>query len=106
MSKAIFNPVIYRPLFTHLQLVTCRTFETPAANTIPLFALDEEYIQEIYGECALELLLPGDNAEDKMLDIMRWPERYGEIVRRIRHYLADKHSHAARFRELMKIVEC
>ncbi len=39
MSQGVFTPVIYRPLFEHLQLVTCRTFETPAANTIPLFGL-------------------------------------------------------------------
>src|SRR5215813_3979208 len=41
MSKGVFTPIIYRPLFNHLKLVTCRTFETPAANTIPLFGMDE-----------------------------------------------------------------
>ena len=35
MSKGVFTPVIYRPLFDHLRMVTCRTFETPAANAIP-----------------------------------------------------------------------
>jgi hypothetical protein len=34
MSKGIFSPVIYRPLFSHLRLVTCRTFETPAAPVV------------------------------------------------------------------------
>src|SRR5262249_50616616 len=37
MGSGIFTPVLYRPLFEHLRLVTCRTFETPAANTIPVF---------------------------------------------------------------------
>ena len=52
MGRGIFSPVIYRPLFDHLRLVTCRTFETPAANTIPLFCQDQAYIREIYGEVA------------------------------------------------------
>src|SRR5690606_5584946 len=33
MSRGIFNPVIYRPLFERLGFVTCRTFETPASGT-------------------------------------------------------------------------
>ena len=43
------QPGLYRPLFDHLRLVTCRTFETPAANTIPLFAQDAAFVEEIYG---------------------------------------------------------
>src|SRR5262249_8723895 len=38
MGKGVFPPVVLRPLFNRLQLVTCRTFETFAANTIPLFS--------------------------------------------------------------------
>ena len=33
--RGVLARCIYRPLFDHLRLVTCRTFETPAANTIP-----------------------------------------------------------------------
>ena len=32
MSRGLFSPVIYRPLFDHLSLVTCRSFETPAVE--------------------------------------------------------------------------
>ena len=39
INKGVFNPVVYRPLFEELGMVTCRTFETPAAGTIPLFLL-------------------------------------------------------------------
>ena len=92
MSKGIFNPVLIRPLFDHLRLVTCRTFETPAANTIPLFAQDAEYVKEIYGERAAELVL-GDRASDRILDVLRQPEHYAEIVREIRRQLAEKHSY-------------
>ena len=103
MSKGIFNPVLIRPLFDHLRLVTCRTFETPAANTIPLFAQDAEYVKEIYGERAAELVL-GDRASDRILDVLRQPEHYAEIVREIRRQLAEKHSYTARLQELVRIV--
>src|SRR5881409_2443661 len=100
MSKGILSPVIYRPLFDHLRLVTCRTFETPAANTIPLFAQDAEYVKEIYGERAAELVL-GDRAPDRIVDVLRRTEHYTEIVREIRRQLAENHSYTARLQELV-----
>ena len=105
MGKGIFHPVVYRPLFNHLQLVTCRTFETFAASTIPLFSLDEAYVHEIYGERALELMLGGERPHEKILDILSRPERYAEIVMDIRRHLAEKHSYAVRIQELIDIVE-
>jgi glycosyltransferase involved in cell wall biosynthesis len=105
MGKGIFSPVLLRPLFDHLRLVTCRSFETPAANTIPLFTQDPAYVSEIYGEGAVCLVLPEARPEEKILDVLDRPEHYGEIVRDIRGHLADKHSYAARLRELIGIVE-
>jgi hypothetical protein len=105
MSKGVMHPVVYRPLFNHLRLVTCRTFETPAANTIPLFGLDEAYVQEIYGERALELVLAGEKPHEKILDVLARPEYYADIVRGIRRHLAEKHSYAVRLQELIRIVE-
>jgi hypothetical protein len=105
MSRGVIHPVIYRPLFTRLQLVTCRTFETFAANTIPLFGPEERYVAEIYGEAALELVLPADRAEDKVLDMLRRPDHYANIVGTVRRHLAEKHSYAVRLKELMDIVE-
>lgn len=105
MGKGMFSPVLLRPLFDHLRLVTCRTFETPAANTIPLFAQDVAYVAEIYGERAVELVLPQEQPQEKILDVLRRPEHYGEIVRDIRRHLAENHSYAARLRELIDIVE-
>ena len=104
MSKGVFSPVIYRPLFSHLRMVTCRTFETPAANTIPLFGLDAGYVKEIYGERALELILPDEQPQEKVLDMVNRPEFYAEIVRGIRRRLAQKHSYATRLQELIEIV--
>jgi hypothetical protein len=105
MSRGVIHPVIYRPLFTRLRLVTCRTFETFAANTIPLFGPEESYVAEVYGEAALELVLPAEGPEDKVLDMLRRPDRYADVVRAVRRHLAERHSYAVRLRELIDIVE-
>src|SRR5262249_51239878 len=105
MSKATFNPVISRPTFNRMRLVTPRFFETPAASTIPLFGLDDQYVAEIYGEAALELVLPANRPEDKILDLFRRTEHYAGIVRGIRRHLTERHSQAARLRELVEIIE-
>ena len=105
MSKATFNPVISRPTFNRLRLVTPRFFETPAASTIPLFGLDDAYVAEIYGDRALELVLPVERPRDKILDMQRRPEYYACIVGGIRRHLAERHSQAARLEELIEIVE-
>jgi hypothetical protein len=105
MSKGVFSPVVYRPLFSHLRLVTCRTFETPAANTLPLFGLDADYVKEVYGDSALELVLPDQRSAEKVLDLVSRPERYADVVRGIRRRLAEKHSYEARLKELIEIVQ-
>jgi len=105
MSKAHFNPVLTRPTFNRMQLVTPRFFETPASSTIPLFGLDEAYVQEIYGERALDLVLPAVDPQDKIADIYERPEHYSEIVAEIRTHLATEHSQRARIQELIEIIE-
>ena len=104
MSKAVFNPVMYRPLFECLEMVTCRTFETPASATIPLFLLEPEYVREIYGERATELLLGDEKPEAKVLDVLNRPEHYAEIVREIRRDFGRRHSPEERLRELIGII--
>jgi hypothetical protein len=104
MSRALINPVLLRPLFDHLRLVTCRTFETPAASTIPLFAQPPEYVREIYGADALELVLPQERPEEKFLDILSRPGHYAPLVLELRRRLAEHHSYEARLHELVEIV--
>jgi glycosyltransferase involved in cell wall biosynthesis len=104
MSRSVANVVLTRPTFSRLRLVTPRIFETPAA-TIPLFGLDPGYVQDIYGEAALELVLPEHDPEDKLVDIISRPGHYADVVHSLRHHLAEHHSHAARLRELIAIVE-
>ena len=105
MSRAVFNPVLLRPTFDHLRLVNPRMFETPAAGTLPLFGVSRGHVRDIYGEEALALWLPDDDPAGKVLDLVRRPERYGEIALGIRRHLAEKHSHAARLRELIDIIQ-
>jgi ferritin-like metal-binding protein YciE len=62
-------------------------------------------VEEIYGERALELVLPAEKAEDKIADMLRRPDHYGEIVQSIRQHLREKHSQAARLKELIDIIE-
>jgi len=105
MSTAMFNPVLIRPIFDHLGLVTCRTFETPAANTIPLFTQDQGYVRAVYGECAANLVLgEGEGASEQIVDVLCRPAHYAEIVRDIRRHLAENHSYTARLKELLQIV--
>jgi hypothetical protein len=105
MGNGVFTPVIYRPLFEHLRLVTCRTFETPAANTIPVLGLDPDFVEEIYGRRARELVLPDTDPERLIRDVINHPARYADIVEEIRQELTKKHSYAARLRELLGIIE-
>jgi hypothetical protein len=56
MSKARFNPVLSRPTFVRMRLVTPR-FLRLCGKHFPLFNLDDAYVKEIYGEAALELVL-------------------------------------------------
>jgi hypothetical protein len=105
MGKAFFNPVLLRPTFERMQLVNPRMFETPAANTIPLFGMGEAQVREIYGEAGLELWLPDRCGHEKILDMVNRPDHYSNLLENLREHLAEKHSHAARLRQLIEIVE-
>jgi hypothetical protein len=105
ISTGIFCPVLLRPVFNRLRLVNPRLFETCAANTIPVFALDPAFVSEICGEDAVELVLPEDRPEQKILEIASRPERYVEIVSEMRRHLAENHSYRARLEELINIVK-
>jgi hypothetical protein len=105
INKGVFNPVVYRPLFEYLGMVTCRTFETPAAGTIPLFLLDRDYVAEIYGARAMALVLDDEHVHDTIADVLERPEHYAEIVMEIRRDFALRHNPEARLNELLKFIE-
>jgi len=105
MGSAWFNPVLSRPTFNCMRLVTPRFFETPASGTIPIFGLDASYVAEIYGQSALELVLPDRRPEEKIVDIFDRPEHYRSIVTEIRKHLARNHSQKKRLQELIDIID-
>jgi len=104
MSKATFNPVISRPTFNALRLVTPRFFETPAASTVPVFGLDAEYVAEIYGPDAVELVMRG-NGPELFEDILGRPAHYNRLIRGVRQHLATHHSQIVRLKELIEIID-
>jgi SAM-dependent methyltransferase len=104
MSRGLFSPVIYRPLFDHLQLVTCRTFETPAANTIPLLCQERQFVEDVYGPAGLELVLPQERPQEKIMDLFENRQKYLEVVRELRRVLRQRYSYAARVRELVERI--
>ena len=104
INKGVFNPVVYRPLFEALGMVTCRTFETPAAGTIPLFLLDRDYVTELFGDRAIDLVLEGEHAHEKIVDVLERPEYYADIVMGIREQFRHRHSPEARLRQLVGFI--
>jgi hypothetical protein len=105
MSRGLLNPVIVRPTFGRMRLVTPRVFETVAANTIPLFGLDDLHVREIYGEDALGMTVNNGPAPNSLNEIAQHPAKYENIVRSLRAHLAEKHSYRARLKELIEIIE-
>jgi hypothetical protein len=105
MGRGVFSPVVYRPLFDHLRLVTCRTFETPAANTIPLFCQEPDFVEEIYGPVASEMVLPRENPHEKVLDLFARRAHYAEAAKELRHELARRYSYRQRLKELVEMVQ-
>lgn len=104
IETGVFNPVVYRPVFEQLGFVTCRTFETPASGTIPLFLLNREYVTEIFGARATELMLTGEDDHEKIVDVLERPEHYTDIVMDIRKDFRERHSPDARLRELIGYI--
>ena len=53
----------------------------------------------------MELVLPDDEPHEKILDLVRRPDDYAEVVRGIRRRLAEKYSYVVQFKQLIQIVE-
>jgi hypothetical protein len=104
VSQARFCPVMHRPLFNHLGIVTNRTFETFCADTIPLLMLPSQMIESIYGPAA-HLLSVGGDVVAHIRDIQRRPEAYWDAILKTRAHLAHHHSFERRFEELSAILE-
>lgn len=103
LGKARFAPVIHRPLFRHLGIVTNRTFETFYADALPVLMLPRDFVSAIFGPAALALV-PGDDVAAFMTDALQRPEPYWEAVLETRAHLAREHSYERRFKELDALV--
>jgi hypothetical protein len=99
LGQAKFAPVIHRPLFRHLGIVTNRTFETFYADSLPVLLLPRDFVAAIYGEAALALV-PGEDIAAHLEDALSRPEIYWEVVLQTRAHLAHHHSYARRFQDL------
>lgn len=104
VSQARFTPVIHRPLFNHLGIVTNRTFETFCSDTVPLLMLPLATIDEIYGPAARPLAVGADIASH-VVDVLRRPEVYWDAILKTRAHLASCHSFERRLHELSAIVD-
>jgi hypothetical protein len=104
LGKARFAPVLHRPLFRRLGLVTSRTFETFSADTMPVLMLPEDLVEAVYGPEALALVPRGDVAAH-LTDAMRRPDVYWDAVLRTRSHLSLHHSFERRFQELQSILD-
>jgi hypothetical protein len=103
VSASRFCPVLQRPLFNHLRMVTNRTFETFCSDTVPLLMLPPELVECVYGPAA-RLLTPGEDVSAHMEDVQRRPEVYWDAILKTRAHLANHHSFERRFQELSSIL--
>jgi hypothetical protein len=100
MSEGRVNIMTQRPLFRRLRLLTSKFFEVFYADTIPLVMIDPDHAASVYGPAGRELSLQGDVA-GKLLDALRRPEHYREIVDEVRRHLVVHHSYQRRLEELL-----
>jgi len=100
LSNVRFSPIFQRPLFNELGLVTNRVFETFIADTIPLVMVPEPVAESIYGP-AVRPLLPTNDIESWLQDMIRNPEPYWEAILTVRQHLSVHHSYYQRLTELI-----
>jgi hypothetical protein len=92
MSSARINILTQRPLLRHLRHLTLKYFEVFCADTIPLLMLDRDHAEAVYGPAARELVLSG-NVAAKLLDALRRPGDYRQVIADVRRHLIAHHSY-------------
>ena len=103
LNEGRFAPVIHRPLFRELGLVTNRTFETFYADTMPVLMLPEDFAVSIYGPAGARLI-PKGSVADHLRAAWKEPEAYWNAVLKVREHLAQHHSYERRFDELRALA--
>jgi hypothetical protein len=100
MSSAKINIFTQRPFLAHAKHLTLRYFEEFCADTIPLLMLKDDLAEAVYGPAGRELTLPGRVAE-KILDALKRPDHYRDVVEDARRFLMAHHSYRRRVEELV-----
>ncbi|PRQ02452.1 hypothetical protein ENSA5_22700 [Enhygromyxa salina] len=103
MSTGRVNIFLQRPFLQHVRHLTLRYFEEFCADTIPLLMLDTEFAVAVYGPAARELTLAGRVAS-KVLDALRRPDHYREVVEDVRRHLLAHHPYEKRVEELVSVL--
>lgn len=103
MSTGRVNIFLQRPFLKHVRYLTQRYFEEFCADTIPLLMLDTDLAVAVYGPAARELTLPGRVAE-KVLDALRRPAHYQQVVEDVRRHLVAHHLYEHRVEELVSVL--
>jgi hypothetical protein len=103
MSTARINIFTQRPFLAHVKHLTLRYFEEFCADTIPLLMLKDDLAEAVYGPAGRELTLPG-RVSAKILDALRRPGYYREVVEDARRYMLAHHSFRHRVEELVRAL--
>jgi hypothetical protein len=103
VTQGRFAPILHRPLFRDLGLVTNRSFETFYADSIPILMLPEDFVESIYGRAALKLV-PGEHLAAHLSAVMDDPEPYWDALLKTRQHLAEAHSYRNRFGQLERLL--
>lgn len=103
LAQGRFAPVIHRPLFRELGLVTNRTFETFEADTVPVLMLPPDTAEAIYGPAARRLVA-GDDLAAHLVGLLDDPVGTWDAVLATRAHLAKHHSIAGRLQQLEKLA--
>jgi len=103
MGTARVNIMTQRPLLRRLRIVTSKYFELFTADTIALVMLDSEHAAQIYGPAGRELVL-NDEIADKLMDVLRRPKKYQDLVHDVRQHLTTHHSYERRLQDLVAML--
>jgi Glycosyl transferases group 1 len=99
MSTARMNIMTQRPLFRELKILTSKYFEIFSADTTPMVMIDPDHAEMVYGPAGRELALC-DGVAEKLVDVLRRPKRYRDLVEEVRKHLLAHHTYENRVQEL------
>ena len=104
MSTGRINIMTQRPLFRELKILTSKYFEIFCADTTPLVMIDPDHAEMVYGPAGRELALC-DGVGEKIVDVLRNPGKFRDIVEQVRQHLLAHHTYRNRVQELVAALQ-